>query len=411
MHEGFIIYCMDFDPSQFCLPPTIRFTCSLCAACCHQWPVPLSHSDADRIAAHLGRSRSDLGFASLHYDQSARFSLTLPRDASGACRFLAPDKSCTLHDAYVDDLPVKPAMCAVFPYGFLPCPDGIFVSVSFASTAVIQNTGSLLSEAPVDKLEMIYRQYQALDTQAAKRSKQYFAAESMELVSGQALPFTEFRRLNNALLDDFVKNAAGSSKIDAVQLIAGFMQRLWRLDRLSNCRYGLAKWPGCSLEPQQLDNLLLSGLADRYMPKTGFAVDFDPHGHRLVRGVQDALTKNDYAGREYQSSGYPASDEAFRSLAQIDDLLLRYCLVKIYGRIYCGIGFGELSMMAGLGHLLCLVVLLKNSGLSYEGVAQSLRLVDAILTNTLYDRDCRSMLEIFFLDPDRPTRLKYSNAR
>lgn len=130
-----------------------------------------------------------------------------------------------------------------------------------------------------------------------------------------------------------------------------------------------------------------------------------------MRGVQDALTKNDYAGREYQSSGYPASDEAFRSLAQIDDLLLRYCLVKIYGRIYCGIGFGELSMMAGLGHLLCLVVLLKNSGLSYEGVAQSLRLVDAILTNTLYDRDCRSMLEIFFLDPDRPTRLKYSNAR
>ena len=66
-----------------------------------------------------------------------------PREASPCC-FLTEDKLCALHCAHGAES--KPLTCRNFPFGFTDTPGGVFVGISFACTAVLENHGEALTD-------------------------------------------------------------------------------------------------------------------------------------------------------------------------------------------------------------------------------------------------------------------------
>ena len=70
-----------------------------------------------------------------------------PREASPCC-FLTEDKLCALHCAHGAES--KPLACRKFPFGFTETPDGVFVGISCACTAVLENHGEALTDQAAD---------------------------------------------------------------------------------------------------------------------------------------------------------------------------------------------------------------------------------------------------------------------
>ncbi|HMO24079.1 MAG TPA: hypothetical protein PKC98_24210, partial [Candidatus Melainabacteria bacterium] len=116
-----------------------------------QWPVPATTDDFERIE----NAREKLGgeypasrelFRVLNAADSklSVFSHSLEKRADGKCAFLTEENRCALHEKLGSD--AKPAMCRLFPYTFTGTPDGVFCSVSFASTATLFNQGEFLDK-------------------------------------------------------------------------------------------------------------------------------------------------------------------------------------------------------------------------------------------------------------------------
>lgn len=62
----------------------------------------------------------------------------------GTCVFQGPDKLCNVHK--VHGMAHKPQVCMDFPWRFVESPGGVYVGLSFACTAVLENAGQPVGE-------------------------------------------------------------------------------------------------------------------------------------------------------------------------------------------------------------------------------------------------------------------------
>ena len=135
--------------STLIAPKGIRFSCSECANCCLRWPVPITKQDFQKISGYSKDLKLDqqslFRVLDIKDDKLQVFSHSLEKKEDGNCEFLLDDNRCQLHEKFGFD--AKPSMCQLFPYTFTGTPDGVFCSVSFASSAVLFNQGELLEQS------------------------------------------------------------------------------------------------------------------------------------------------------------------------------------------------------------------------------------------------------------------------
>lgn len=73
------------------------------------------------------------------------------RKHCGTCVFQRDDGLCGIHAKY--EFETKPQTCQDFPFRYLDAPDGVYIGLSFACTAVLQNTGPAVTEQEADLRE------------------------------------------------------------------------------------------------------------------------------------------------------------------------------------------------------------------------------------------------------------------
>ena len=120
------------------------------------------------------------------------FSHSLDKNVGNNCSFLTEEKTCRVHDT------AKPAMCRLFPYTFLYCPDGLKVGLSFASTGVLlPNSGSLLNDQE-PLLQSMRHLFDSMHPELARSSLDKW--DKSELVAGALLDYPDFTDFSNPYL-------------------------------------------------------------------------------------------------------------------------------------------------------------------------------------------------------------------
>jgi Fe-S-cluster containining protein len=127
-------------------PDDARFTCVQCGACCRDLRIPLTAADYERHSAvtwlenltHKSKKLFDK-----RRERQGEVCYFAHHPVHG-CVFLQPDNLCLVHSAKGYDY--KALACKLFPFKFIPSPDGIRVARKFHCPAVIANEGEPLNK-------------------------------------------------------------------------------------------------------------------------------------------------------------------------------------------------------------------------------------------------------------------------
>lgn len=128
------------------MPEGMHYDCIQCGrGCTDFWEIPVDaeserHLEQFDLKTHQQRAQEGDPFVPSEFDPADR-ALNRVNDV---CTFLCGDKKCALHAALGPK--IKPQTCIDFPYRFVDTPAGTYVGLTFACTAVRQNTGGLVSE-------------------------------------------------------------------------------------------------------------------------------------------------------------------------------------------------------------------------------------------------------------------------
>lgn len=131
---------------RFLIPPWQNFACTHCGTCC---PGPglrkvlVTQGERARIVQHDWSERVASPFVPLARAPNSPV-MELATRADGACVFLDDDLRCSIHRELGYE--AKPWMCRAFPLIFTSTPDGVAVTLSHVSTAVLRNLGTPLAE-------------------------------------------------------------------------------------------------------------------------------------------------------------------------------------------------------------------------------------------------------------------------
>lgn len=131
---------------QLHLPAGMRYDCVQCGRGCRdEWEIRVDAKSEERlaplgIAAHQVRDPGAEPFRDSAIEPGAR---VLSR-CGDACVFLRDDMKCSLHAALGPKQ--KPQSCIDFPFRHVETPAGSFVGLSFACTAVLEDTGRPVEE-------------------------------------------------------------------------------------------------------------------------------------------------------------------------------------------------------------------------------------------------------------------------
>ncbi len=390
------------------IPEGINYECTGCGNCCLEWPVPATAEDQARISVLAGsfqQGRLDPGrlFRKLGSNDAKlkSFTHTLEKRADGRCEFLTEDNRCWLHLNFGAE--AKPAMCRLFPYTFTRTPSGVYASVSFASTGALLNSGRPLTEQREflqDRWALFQRLYPSVTSDWSQT----------QLVDGQPLAWDDYLVIEEDLMT--AVRARGGKGVE---------RRLFRqvpevLKRLP---------PGCNLErlpkmearPRVVDQLLLKELLRLYLPDDPFASgasDLDAQAllKQLVApppAVRLASAGASYGFQQLRDFLLGELDEG------LDDLLSRYIYCRIFSKLYFGNGLAGLSLLAGLHHLLFLLVIVRlkikmtllregRDCLSMLELAEMVRTLERRLTQVSFSRESSAVLEVLLLSPERAER-------
>ncbi|MBL0188571.1 MAG: YkgJ family cysteine cluster protein [Candidatus Obscuribacter sp.] len=397
-------------PSIF-VPETIRFQCTFCGNCCHQWPVPLTELDAQRLSEELALPLSALPVDTLSRAESEStglkgFTRALLKGDGGKCSFLNQEGLCQLEGK------AKPSMCQLFPFTFVHTPEGLYTGLSFASTGVLENKGALLSEQP-EVLNKMADLFERLNPGLAQATLQGW--QRIELYDGQPLPYEQFLELQGELLHGVFAIMQAPLTYPKISVLRFLTEFFCEIQNIEPTRQTLVNRLG---DPIAMDSYLLSGFANNFFEDNATAVMVRPD--RLVQRI--AMMMQD--GKAVES--IDSLDLTFAQLQDhaigkqplsTEDIFARYAYVRLFSRLYLGPGLSGLSFSAGLGHL-CLILILARLRLKrlimqfpeqtdrhYQFALESIRLVESKWTALKYASDGKNMLEIFFLDKDRPKRL------
>jgi Fe-S-cluster containining protein len=411
--------------SQLHIPQGIRFQCTACGHCCHQYPVPLTDDDVKKLEAFQGeaveRSISRLSQAERSQSGLAAFTYSLDKP-DGSCTFLTDEKKCRVHDT------AKPAMCRLFPYTFMHCPDGLKVGLSFASTGVLLNNGPKLLVEQEDVLRELGRLFDSMHPELASQSIEKW--QSCEFVTGSILDYGDFTEFNQPYLARLEKmitaprgTAAATTRDTAQAVLADMFDVLCGSLPVEMHDPLRRRFPHISVE--KLDQYILMPLYRAYFaaPLSGAPVRDEEISAAVMTYLQ-----NEEKEMYFKSGG---SKVTFADLAAVhaaplnfeeQDLLNRFVYVRLFTRLYFGPGLSMMPLLSGMFHLATVVNLvalaLKLDALSgkqrtdqlfyadarFDRVLSIVREIDRRLTAVVYSRNTCSMFELFALDPQRVRR-------
>ena len=381
------------------IPEKIRFQCSRCAHCCNAWPVPLNEGDVRRLSQIEPSLTFSLLSAAEQRSGLRAFTHSLDKRPDGRCQFLT-DSVCSVHEIG------KPAMCRLFPYSFMDCPDGVYLGLSFASTGVLQNSGALLADQQ-ENLQETLTLFRSLFAELEQSTRQSWL--QISLLEGLHLPYAYCAGLLSDLagklsanIDEFTQTQARESSLD---ILCSFFNKVVGECPSSFFRNRLALSSQASV--QSVDSYLLKAMAESYF------------GGGALRPVDDQNIAQSVAEK---LAG--ANPESLQKLslpplsAQAENLLARFVYVRVFSRMFFGPGFSSLSFLAGLSHLILLIVMLRRQlpddhylqspEVQLRQLEEKLRQLDGKWTSARYGSNTRAMLEIMFLDKERVNRLRDS---
>lgn len=389
------------------IPELIRFQCTGCANCCNSWPVPLNEDDV----ISLNSTGQELVYSALSsaekQDGLQGFTHALEKRDDGRCVFLSLSEACLVHET------AKPAMCKLFPYSFMDCPEGVYLGLSFASSGVLQNSGALLSEQQ-NELQKTLQLFRQLFPEVRQASLSGWS--KIQLLEGLVLPYGQAKLLIEDLLRRLADSLSGAKEAGALEILCDFYNEL-----VSKCPSSFFRQKIAAASSAQVDNFWLSALFDSYLSER-----FKPVNDQvLALRVAEQISQGDSNSWTDLSLGAAAAlqirDRRLELSSSSQNLLLRFVYMRVFSRMFFGPGFSSLSFIAGLGHLTSLIVLLhldlkvhmSKAGIDhpqdfdqFSYLAEQLRQLDGKLTSARYGNNCRAMLELLFLDNRRLDRLR-----
>ncbi len=405
--------------SQLHIPLGLRFQCTFCGHCCHEYPVPLTDDDVNRLVLAEGEGAryaiSPLTPAERAQSGLAAFSYSLDKSVriEGRCSFLTEDKKCRVHDT------AKPAMCRLFPYTFMHCPDGLKVGLSFASTGVLLNKGEKLLVEQEEMLKGLCVLFESMhpDIEAQRLEKW----NQSEFVAGSTLDYLDFRDFSQPYLERLEKLIAGTAgqepglRVDSAQAVLADMFDVLSSSLPPEMHYPLSKRFD-SLKAGRLDQYILMPLYRAY-----FALKQPVAEGEIAQAVATYLQNEErdlyFIAGERKISFADLGTMKLALTAAEQDLINRFVYVKLFTRLYFGPGFSMMPLLSGIFHLTALIALLplvlkidNTAGKAvaldsrFERLLSIIRELDRRLTAVVYSRNTAAMFELFALDPERVRR-------
>jgi Fe-S-cluster containining protein len=389
------------------IPNGINFQCTRCGNCCFSWPVPVTDEDVERIARVTGVGDSGELFRPL-VSKSTRlsaYSHTLEKGADGRCQFLTTDNFCRLHAEFGPQ--AKPSMCQLFPYTFTPTPSGVYASVSFASTGALYNSGQPLSE----QRDLIASQFQLFSQLMPHFQPDWSTAQ---LVDGTPLPWQDYiTKIEPELLDIF----APTGTTDGASFIAGCRLASERVVRCLPKEFD----PERNLtqaRPKIVDQILIDSLIGFLFPGDVFActehdLSFQSIAVQLVKPPNKVQIR--FSGGDIDIACL--LDKKLSSLPPAcDELLKRFLYCRIFSKLYFGAGYGNLSLLSGLHHIMTAVslarIIFKSKGWielgeeeQFNRLAELIRVLERRLTVASLSRESITILEVLLASPARMARI------
>ncbi len=329
------------------IPEGINYECTGCGKCCTGWTVPMTPQDHKRISA------VDWGAESERYAGRKLFRLLKDYEKAGTpyshaicpgddgfCPFLV-DNLCYIHGQYGGAF--KPSMCQLFPYCFNETPSGVYATVSFVSMGVVYNSGKALAEQKElleQKLELFRRMYPGHHPNWSR----------LQLAVGRPMSWDQYLEHEKQLLAFLNDRTLPIEE----RMLKGSQYLVSQLGAPQAVQLGPE-----AAALNKLDRHLLTALHRMYFPARPlgkgecdfniwrFAYQF------LYQGARIAFPDRSFTFEELHGFPWPSGD------ADIEDLLYRYFFSRIFGKLYFGAGFGQLSLLTGFHHLILTLALIK----------------------------------------------------
>lgn len=434
------------------IPEGINYECTGCGKCCSGWTVPLTEADYQRVVPtnwgeRLEKLKGRKLFRPLkdYEKKGTPYSYAMVEGDDGYCQFLV-NNLCFIHSQFQAE--TKPSMCQLFPYCFNETPSGIYATVSFVSMAVVHNTGKGLVEQREylekklgdfralypnhhpnwSKLELTgghpftWNQYLAIEQnllgflkmhdipfeERFKKGSQYLLAQLKQEKQNQSQQYSD-----NATPEQVNSAPDGvgmvPEKVDAVtQPVRMVPQAVITKDATGETK----------LKP--LDIHLLMAFHQIYFPTKILSrgeSDFSFlrfFNQILFKGWQAPLT-----------IAVPSDKFQLAQLAKIEwcglepdseSLIYRYFYSRIFGKLYFGAGFGQLSLITGFHHLAIIYALLKLQAkalaaargvekVSYLDLVTAIRQLEKRLGETAINGYAAAAFELLLFSPARLNRI------
>jgi Fe-S-cluster containining protein len=325
------------------------------------------------------------------------FTHTLEKRSDGRCRFLTEENRCSLHDQH--GATAKPAMCQLFPHSFSVTPGGVFAYVSFASSAVLSNSGQLL----VDQEEMLQRRYEQY---SSLFRESYADWSKLQLIDGLPLPWEQFERIEAKMLAVFDEQSSNDSPS--------------AIDKLLICSRIVVEHLPDEVDPEQLppleapphivDRIILKHLTDTYLPEQVFEErEFDLDARALMTDIVQAPP---VVSTSDQRLAYPKDLGALPD--DVEDLFNRFAYARLFAKLYLGPNLAHLSLVAGLHHLILVLCLLRQrlketaaagGQVDFTTAAEVLRTLERRLCQMNYSSQSSAVMEVLLSSPVRVKRV------
>lgn len=392
----------------------INFDCTGCGNCCFEWPVPLTKSDFQKLSAYAEEEKLDPRtlfrvLATNREDEKLMvFTHSLEKRDDGRCEFLTVENRCHLH--VERDAASKPSMCQLFPYTFTSTPSGVFVSVSFASTGVILNSGRPLSE----QSELLAARHELFRSLFPGLTLDW---SGIQVIDGLPIAWHEYVEKEGPIIAKLA-SSAGSNRVERIlfEEAEGFRSLVGRTTKLDNLA-------GLNVRPKTIDQVLFWQLLYLYFPDDVFSLsvcELDARG--LMKTVLD---EPDKVPIHYKERSYTIDDLNKFRLGRLpeaqEDILRRFLLCRIFAKLYFGPGFNYMSIIAGLHHLCVLVALVRirlklalldaqlesvdADEVLFPKIVEEVRMLERRLTVANFSGETTAMLEVLLASPKRIERI------
>jgi Fe-S-cluster containining protein len=389
------------------IPAGINYECTGCGKCCGGWAIPMTADDYERISEHDWAEINPKQFGNVtlfrqlkdYESKDTPFTHAIKEGKDGHCPFLV-DNLCYIHSKFGSE--AKPSMCQLFPYCFNETPSGFYAALSFNSMGVIMNSGRALAEQR-DYLEVKLRDFQRL------YPDHHPNWSDLKITVGMPMTWDDYLIHEQALLS-FLDDKA-------LTIEERFLKGSdYLISKVRNPAPAAALSAPASTALKRLDRHLLVALHKIYFPVKALGRgegDFNVGRffYQLAfQGTRFALPAHHYALEQLKAVRWPTDHP------EMDDVIYRYFYSRIFGKLYFGAGFGQLSLVAGFHHLIILLALIKlqAKGHALNRGAETVDMLDLVaavrqaekrLGETHLDGYAAGIWELLMFSPQRIKRI------